>query len=139
MTTNKILALCNVCLTTVSLICMLLGYREIRRKHVRRHHYLMTTAFACATLFLILFVTRYFLYGSAPYTSHGADLWVYRAIFFTHEPLAVINAPLVLLTFYFAVRRKFRMHRELAPISLLIWVYVSVTGISLFFFLYVLQ
>lgn len=139
MDTNRFLALTNASLTFLSLCSMLMGYYEIRRRHVRRHKNFMLLAFTASFCFLVLFILRYVLYGATPYKSESLDVWVFRVIYYTHEPLAVINAPLVLVTLITGLRRRFRMHRELANITLSIWVYVSITGILIALFLYVLQ
>jgi len=115
---------------------MSLGYYAIKRKRVRIHFYCMTTAFVSAAVFLILFILKYFLYGATAYSGQGLSRWILSAIFYTHEPLAVINVPLVMLSFLSGFKKRFRTHRELAYISFAIWCYVSVTGILIAIFLY---
>jgi putative membrane protein len=136
---NKSLALTNVLLTTVSLICMSLGYRAIKRKHVRIHYRYMLSAFITSSIFLVFFVIRYSLFGSIEYKSSGISYWIFKILFYTHEPLAVINAPLVAVTLFTGLTKRFRSHRELAKTAFIIWYYVSCTGISIAIFLYLLQ
>ena len=71
---------------------------------------------------------------------HGGGAWraLYFAVFFSHEPLAVVNVPLVVCALGLGLAGWHRAHREVARIALPIWLYVAATGVVLYLLLYAL-
>jgi putative membrane protein len=138
MTLNHALALVNATCTLVSLVCLVLGYRAIRRAQVERHERLMLGAFAASALFMVVFVIRFATFGFAPFTGTGVTRGIYLAVFLSHEPLAVVNVPLAIATLVLGLRRSVTAHREVARIALPVWVYVAVTGLVIYVMLYLL-
>ena len=134
---NVLLATCDVAASIVSLCFVIAGWRAIRRKQIALHRKRMLVATAASFAFLVLFVVRFATFGFAPFEGGGAGRVVYSVLLFSHEPLAVINIPLVLGALVLGLRRADAGHREVAPLAFWIWVYVLVTGILLFGILYV--
>jgi putative membrane protein len=122
--------------TVVSLICAALAYRAIRRRQIERHKRLMIAAVAASAIFLALFVYRFVRFGFAPPHFEGAGLVVFRIIFFSHEPIAVVSVPLVLAAAILGLSRSYKAHREIARVALPIWAFSMVTGITLYALLY---
>jgi putative membrane protein len=133
---NDGLALADACLTAVAVACMLLGYHAIRRKRVARHRNFMLGAVAASTGFLAIFVFRFVRFGFHPFARSGVLRVVFDAVFFSHEPLAVVNVPLVLGAAALGLAGRVPTHREIARWALPIWIYVGVTGILIYFLLY---
>ena len=73
-----------------------------------------------------------------PFTASGWPRIIYFFILFTHLPLALAVVPLVLMTFTPALQNKFDQHKKIARWTLPIWLYVSITGVCVYFMLYVL-
>ena len=119
-----------------STVAMVIGYREIRRRRVRRHAGAMKVAFALAAAFLVCFVVRYVAFGQTPFVHGGALRVLYLVIWFSHEPIAVVSVPLVVGALVLALRRRFSAHSELAPFALATWFYASVTGVAIFVLVY---
>jgi putative membrane protein len=136
MTLNAALALCNASLTTVSTGCMIAGFRAIKRKEVRRHKRFMLTAFVAAAAFMTLFAVRFATFGFRKYPGHGVLHGIYLAIFFTHEPIAVVSVPLVIAAAGLGLARSYAAHREVAEWAFPIWLYASVTGVLIYVLLY---
>jgi putative membrane protein len=134
---NGLLALTNACLSTISIVCMTTAFFAIRRKRVTLHRNLMLTAASASALFLVLFVVRFVRYGFAHFGGVGAMRVVYLAVFYSHEPIAVINVPLVVAAVILGLRRSFRAHKEVAQMALPLWLYAAVTGVALYLLLYV--
>jgi putative membrane protein len=134
---NATLAACNVVASVVSLGFAIAGLRAIRRKRIRAHRNCMVVAVAASFVFLVLFVVRFATYGFAPFAGDGAADVIYTIVLYTHEPLAVVNIPLVLAALVLGLRRADRAHREVAPVAFWIWVYVLASGIALYLLLYV--
>jgi uncharacterized membrane protein YozB (DUF420 family) len=96
----------------------------------------MLAACALALGFMVGFVLRFVWYGPTK-LEHAA--WVkvpFYLLYFTHEPLAVVNVFLVVAALVLGLLGRYRQHREIAPVAFWIWVYVSVSGIAIFLFLY---
>jgi putative membrane protein len=133
---NFALALANAVVTAISLACMIAGRRAIARRDVPRHKRLMITATAGAAVFVVLFVIRFVTYGFTPFQGSTVARAFYSVAFFSHEPLAVVNVPLVLVALGLALRGAYATHKEVARYALPIWIYVAATGILIFLFVY---
>jgi putative membrane protein len=116
---------------------VLLGYRAVRARRIQQHMRFMLSAVALSALFLVSFVLRYVRYGPSEFHGTGPVRWFYMAILVSHEALAPITIPLVIGAMLLGLMRRFSVHRELARLTLPIWLYVSVTGLIVFFLLYV--
>ena len=124
----ELLAALNTSLIVVSGVCLAVGYVLIRRRNIFWHQRAMLTATVFAGLFLVVYVTRYFLFAPKIFAGEGATRVFYLAILGSHTILATILGPLVLVTLWRALRRQFPRHRRLARFTLPIWLYVAVTG-----------
>lgn len=125
----------NAALNTTSATCLVLAYRAIRRKDVARHRMLVVTAFVASALFLVGYVVYHYVHGDTRYPGTGALRVVYLGILLSHVLLSMAVVPLVLTSFYFALRGSFERHRKIARVTLPIWLYVSVTGVVIFLML----
>ncbi len=137
MTTGSALALGDALLSAGAIVCLVLGYRAIRRREIERHRALMLGAFACSAAFAVTFVYRFVVFGFAAKPAAGAARVVYYVLMFAHEPIAVLSVPMATVTLILGLRRA-RAHRELARPSLVIWLISATTGVVLFLFLYVI-
>jgi len=126
----------NATLNAVAGILLIVGYREIRLGHIRRHRAAMLAACAASTLFLISYVIYHAHAGSRPFTGRGSIRIVYFTILISHVILATAILPLALVTLTRALRERFDRHAAIARWTLPIWLYVSVTGVVVYFMLY---
>ncbi len=126
----------NASLNGLSTILLISAYVQIRKGNREAHRALMLSACASSVLFL----TSYLIYhNNAGMTKFLGEGWSRTAYFFilaTHVPLAALVLPLVIVTVTFALRGNFERHRRIARITFPIWLYVSVTGVLVYFFLY---
>ncbi|HEY7499995.1 MAG TPA: DUF420 domain-containing protein [Vicinamibacterales bacterium] len=125
----------NAACNALSALCLVTGYVAIRRRAIHVHRILMVTAFALSAIFLVGYLTYHFVHGDTRYTGVGAIRIVYFAILITHIVLSITVVPLALTSFYFAFRHAWDRHRRLNRVFLPIWLYVSVTGVIIFFML----
>ena len=132
----------NASLNGLSAIFLAAGYVFIRRKNQLAHRNCMITAFTTSVLFLICYIT-YHVYVA--YVLHRGPTrfvdpaWfrpIYLAILLTHTILAVVIVPMVLITLSRGLRSKFDQHRKIARWTWPLWMYVSVTGVVIYFLLY---
>ena len=96
----------------------------------------MCTALGTSTLFLISYLTYHFFHGTTHFMGQGWIRPVYFTILISHTILAVVIVPLVFITLYRALKSQFGRHVKIAKITFPIWLYVSVTGILVYWMLY---
>jgi len=125
----------NTALIVISGVFLLLGYYFIRRREVARHRGAMLTATVFAGLFLVVYIARYFLMQPKIFAGEGPVRAIYLVILISHTILAVAVGPLALVTLRRALRRQYRRHRQIARVTLPIWLYVVVTGWTVYLML----
>jgi uncharacterized membrane protein YozB (DUF420 family) len=128
----------NATLNGLATILLTAGFASIRRGHIGRHRACMLAAFAVSVLFLVSYTVYHANVGSRPFAGAGIIRVVYFAILIPHVILAAVMAPLALITLSRALRGEFVRHRRIARWTLPIWLFVSVTGVVVYLFLYVL-
>lgn len=126
----------NAALNSLSAVFLFSGFLFIRSGNRDKHRACMLTAFVCSILFLISYLVYHAQVGSVPFKGQGWIRPIYFAILLTHTTLAVVVVPLALITLRRAVREKFAAHRRIARWTLPIWLYVSVTGVIVYWMLY---
>ncbi|MFN8624921.1 MAG: DUF420 domain-containing protein [Candidatus Binatia bacterium] len=126
----------NAALNVTSVVLLLVGYRSIRRGRVQTHRACMLAAVGVSTLFLVSYLTYHFEVGSVRFPGTGRLRTIYFAILGTHTLLAVCVPPLVIVTLWRALAARFDRHRRIARWTLPIWLYVSSTGVVIYWMLF---
>jgi len=126
----------NATLNATSAVLLFNGYRLIRKKRITAHKRSMIAACCTSALFLISYLTYHYFHGSTPFTVQGWVRPVYFSILISHTILAAAIVPLALITLIRALRERFDQHRRIARWTLPIWLYVSATGVIIYFMLY---
>ena len=126
----------NAFLNTASALLVLSGWWLIRHGRRSAHRRTMLLAVATSTLFLVSYLVYHFEVGSVRFTGEGTIRTVYFVILIGHTILAVAIVPLVLTTLRRALRGRFEAHRALARITLPLWLWVSVSGVVVYWMLY---
>ena len=126
----------NAALNSLSAVFLFTGYLFIRAKNRDAHRACMLAAFACSILFLISYLVYHFQVGSVGFKGQGWIRPVYFTILITHTILATAVVPLALITLVRALRERFDAHRRIARWTFPIWLYVSVTGVIVYWMLY---
>ena len=96
----------------------------------------MVAAFSCSVLFLISYLIYHFQVGSVRFQGTGTVRTIYLSILLTHTVLAATVPFLAVITLVRALRERFDKHRAIARWTLPIWLYVSVTGVVIYWMLY---
>ena len=125
----------NAALNSLSTVFLLLGFREIRARNFAKHMRFMIAAFITSALFLVSYIVYHHFVGDTPFTGQGFIRPVYFFILISHIVLSIFVVPLVLSSFLFAFSGKFSTHRKVSKWTFPIWLYVSVTGVLVFFML----
>jgi len=130
----------NAALNATATVLITLGFICIKQGKKDAHRALMFTAGIVSALFLVGYVTHKILIRGV-HTPFGGEAPLLRAFYytmlFTHIVLAISIAYLVPRTFLFAIRGDFVSHKRWAKFTFPIWYYVSVTGVLVYFFLYI--
>ena len=130
------LPLLNACLNATSAALLSAGYVFIRGRRVGAHRACMVSALVVSTLFLVSYVTYHALAGSRPFGGQGWVRLVYFPLLVSHIVLAAVIVPLALTTAYRALSGNFARHVRIARWTLPLWLYVSVTGVLVYWMLY---
>ena len=134
--TVSALPLVNAWLNGTSALLLAAGYWFIRQRKVTAHKTCMVTAFGVSSCFLVSYVIYHYHAGSKPFGGHGWIRGVYYPLLISHLILAALIMPLALTTLYRAWRGQFARHRRIARWTLPVWLYVSVTGVLIYWMLY---
>ena len=126
----------NASLNAASASFLVAGFILIRRKAVSAHRLCMLAACAASTLFLASYLYYHSRHGATPFPGQGVSRFLYFSILISHSLLAVVIAPLIFTTLFWALKGRFDRHRHLARITLPLWLYVSVTGVVVYWMLY---
>ena len=136
MITVRDLPAVNASLNALAAILLLIGYVLIRARRVTLHRRVMISAFAVSVLFLISYLTYHAQAGSVGFKKTGPIRTVYFAVLLTHTVLAASVPALASVTLYRAWKGDFARHRRIARWTFPIWLYVSVTGVVVYWMLY---
>lgn len=129
----------NACLNGLSTLLLTIGFIFIKRDRRQAHKRAMLSALIVSTLFLITYVTHKVIVRGVHTPFKGEEFWpmIYYPMLISHIILAMVIVPLVLRTIYLAIKGQLEKHRKWAHWTFPLWYYVSVTGVLLYFFLYV--
>jgi uncharacterized membrane protein YozB (DUF420 family) len=123
-------------LNGASAVLLVTAHSMIKRRRVAAHRALMLAAVASSSLFLISYLYYHAHVGSVHFRGHGWSRPIYFAILISHTILAATIVPLIIVTLIRALRQKFDRHRAIARWTYPLWLYVSVTGVLIYFMLY---
>ncbi len=130
----------NAALNATATVLITIGFILIKRGKKEAHRAVMLTAGFVSAAFLVGYVTHKILIHGV-HTPFGGENPALRAFYYTmlitHIILAISIAYLVPRTFLFAIRGDYVTHKKWARFTFPIWYYVSVTGVLVYFFLYI--
>jgi len=126
----------NAALNAAAAVTLLVGYWLIRRGRWRAHRAAMITALVLSSAFLTSYLVYHAQVGSVRFQGHGWVRTLYLTILATHTVLAATVPVLAIITLSRALRRRFDRHKAIARFTLPIWLYVSVTGVVVYWMLY---
>lgn len=123
-------------LNGTSAVLLLIGRGFIKRGRRAAHRAFMIAALVCSSLFLISYLYYHWHVGTVHFQGQGWSRPVYFSILISHTILAAAIVPLVIVTLSRALRERFDRHRVIARWTFPIWLYVSITGVLIYFMLY---
>jgi putative membrane protein len=129
------LPLVNATLNFITTILLVVAFWAIKNKKIELHKKLNLSAFMTSALFLVTYVI-YHWFKAGPKHYDGEFMTIYFIILVSHILLAIIILPLALITLYRGWNNQVNQHRKIAKITFPIWLYVSITGVVIYWMLY---
>lgn len=126
----------NALLNATSAAFLFVAWVMILRGRIAAHRRLMIAAFGTSTLFLISYLVYHYTSGATRFTGTGWVRPVYFAILLSHTLLAVLVPPLAIIAIWNGLKMRVETHRRFARWAFPLWMYVSVTGVLVYMFLY---
>lgn len=126
----------NAVLNGTAAVLLATGYRMIRRGRREAHRRLMLAAFSVSVLFLVSYLAYHYEVGSVRFTGTGPIRTVYFTILISHTVLAAAVPPLAVVTLWRALKGRLEAHRRIARLTLPVWLYVSASGVAVYWMLY---
>ncbi len=138
MTDYSIFPKINATLNGLSAVLLVTGRALIARRKIAAHRAVMLTAFATSSLFLVSYLYYHWPHhgGVVYFKGTGWIRSVYFTILISHTILATIIVPMVVMALTRALKGQFERHRAIARWTFPIWLYVSVTGVIVYFMLF---
>lgn len=125
----------NCSLNFITLIFLIIGFILIKFKKRQLHKKIMLSAFGTSAMFLVTYII-YHWFKSGPKLYEGDYTVFYYSILISHIILAVTILPLAMVTLYRGWISDLQKHKIIARITFPIWIYVSTTGVLIYFMLY---
>jgi protein SCO1/2/putative membrane protein len=129
----------NAALNASCAVLLVAGFLAIRRRRVTLHIVCMLTALGLSALFLACYLYYHFVILDGKPTGFRGEGFirpVYFAILLSHTILAAVVTPLALVTVTLGLRGRLARHTALGRWTLPLWLYVSVTGVVVYWMLY---
>lgn len=126
----------NSCFNLISATFLTLGFIAIKRGYREKHKKYMVSALISSALFLIGYVIYHYYAGSTKYPYEDWTRPIYFAILIPHIILAALMVPGILYVVWQAWKEQFERHRRLAKWVWPVWMFVSVSGVTIYLMLY---
>lgn len=132
----RILADIDAALNALAFVLIVAGLVAIKRGNVELHKKLMLAAVGVSAIFLCCYLTYHLNAEPVKFQGEGAIRPVYFALLISHVVLAAVQVPLILRTVYLGLKDRREQHKKWAKVTTPIWLYVSITGVVVYFMLY---
>ncbi len=126
----------NATLNGLSGVFLLTAFILIRRKKVEAHKRFMLAACTTSLVFLASYLAYHSVAGTTRFAGAGWSRPVYFTLLLTHTVLAAVIVPLAIISVFNGLKMRVETHRRFAKVTFPLWMYVSITGVLVYFFLY---
>ena len=126
----------NATLNGTAAVLLVTAKRFIDHRRIEAHKRTMLGAFCTSVVFLVSYLYYHAHAGVLHFTGQGWRRPVYFTLLTSHTILAALIVPLVLITLKRGLKRQDAKHRKIAPLTYWLWLYVSVTGVVIYYLLY---
>ncbi len=133
------LPLINAILNGTSAVLISVGLWAIKQQRRTLHMRLMLAAFASSALFLVNYIYYHFSHGDTRFTGQGVVRPIYFSVLISHVLLSVVTFPMILTSLYLGLSNRLVTHRRVSKWTWAGWMYVSVTGVTIYLMLHVME
>ena len=126
----------NAILNGTSALLLAIGWWLIRHGKRAAHRKAMIAAFSVSVLFLISYLIYHSQAGAVRYQKTGLIRTVYFSVLISHTVLAAFVPFMAILSLVRGLQGRYEQHRAIARKTAQIWLYVSVTGVIVYWMLY---
>ena len=133
------LPLINAILNGTSAVLISVGLWAIKQRRRTLHMRLMLTAFASSALFLVNYIYYHLSHGDTLFPGQGVVRPIYFSVLISHVLLSVVTFPMILTSLYLGLSNRLVAHRRLSKWTWAGWMYVSITGVLVYFMLHVIR
>lgn len=128
--------LCTV-IIVISAVLVIIGWILIMKGKRLAHERMMVSAAIAAVLFLILYVSRTAIFGNTVFGGPDSVKLYYTIFLIFHILLSIVGATLGIITIRYAYKEQFAKHRRLGPVTAVTWILTAITGVIVYYLLYV--
>jgi len=126
----------NATLNGTSAALLLTGRVLIAKRRIVAHRVCMIAAVVASALFLACYLFFHFKVGNILFLGQGWARPVYFTILISHVTLAMVIVPMAIVTLSRGLGGRYRQHRVIARWTWPLWMYVSISGVLVYFMLY---
>jgi uncharacterized membrane protein YozB (DUF420 family) len=139
--TAETLPALNSLLNALATVLLIGGYIAVRRGKWAAHGWIMGSAFLVSAVFLVFYLIHKFYYPNItmdrfPTLGSGWKYFYWFIVLIPHLVLAIVMLPMIALALWSAYERQWARHRRIAKVTIWVWLYVSVTGVLIYWLLY---
>ena len=126
----------NATLNGIAALLLVTGKRLIGHRQIEAHKRTMMAAFSTSVVFLVCYLYYHAHAGVLHFAGQGWRRPVYFTLLTSHTLLAVVIVPLILVTLSRGLKHQYAKHVKISPLTFWLWLYVSVTGVVIYYLLY---
>jgi putative membrane protein len=121
----------------LSAVSVAVGWYLIKQRKIEAHQKAMLTAAVFAVIFFVVYASRTVFVGNTAFG--GPDhIKVYYTVFLIfHITLATVGAVFGIITLISGYKNNLSKHRKLGPVTSLIWFSTAITGVAVYYLLYI--
>jgi putative membrane protein len=120
-------------INAITALILILAVIAIKNGNRQRHEKLMKTAIGLSVAFLLLYIAYHLTTDATKFGGKGTIRYVYFFLLISHIVLSVVTIPLVLVSYVRALNEQFENHKKLTKYTFPIWLYVTITGVIVYF------
>jgi len=123
----------NAVINSAATLALIAGLVFIKKKNIAYHRASMSTAFGLGAIFLVSYVIYHGAAESTTFGGEGTVRIIYYFLLLTHIVLAAVALFPILFAYYYGLTDQREKHRKVVKFAYPIWLYVTVTGVIVYF------
>jgi putative membrane protein len=125
----------NAGLNAIATVCIIGGVIAIKSGKRKLHMGFMITAITMSVIFLVSYIVYHNIHGDTKFLAEGAVRYLYFGVLISHIACTVFALPLIMSSVFFAVTKRYELHKKVVKFTVPLWLYVSITGVVIYFLL----